>query len=279
MEEPVASPPQFDLYKPSASRVYDYLLGGSHNFEVDRDVARQMLRLAPEAAQAAQANRSFLGRAVRYLTERGIRQFLDIGSGIPTVGNVHEIAQKFAPDSRVVYVDIDPVAVLHSQHILAGDPRCAVIRGDLREPGEVLADPQIQDLIDFDKPVALLLVAVLHFLDDDQDPGGLVAKLRDEMVPGSPLVISHAGWPADTTQAVMQARHAYDRTETPFMLRRPDEIAGFFDGYDLVDPGLVTVARWRAEPDVAGVPAARTDRLPAYAGVGIKSALPPIDVR
>jgi hypothetical protein len=261
---------EFDLYKPSASRVYDYLLGGSHNFEVDRDVARQMLRLAPEAAAAAAANRHFMARAVRYLVDRGVRQFLDIGSGIPTVGNVHEIAHRYAPESRIAYVDIDPVAVMHSRHILDGDPRCAVVEGDLREPAEILNDPQVRELIDFSRPVAVLLVAVLHFIRDEDDPAGIVARLREAVVPGSHLVVSHASWPADATAAVRQARQTYDRTETPLILRTPEEVTGLLKGFELVEPGLVTVAGWRPDGE-AHMYRNRTDRLPALAAVGARA--------
>jgi S-adenosyl methyltransferase len=270
MDKPTGSA-EFDLYTPSASRVYDYLLGGSHNFEVDRDVARQMLRLAPEAAQAAAANRHFMARAVRYLVEAGVRQFLDIGSGIPTVGNVHEVAHRYDPESRVAYVDIDPVAVMHSKHILDGDPRCAVVEGDLRRPGDILAAPEVQRLIDFDQPVALLLVAVLHFIPDETDPAGILARLRAAMAPGSHLVLSHGSWPERTTTELQQARRAYDRTVTPLILRTAGEIAGFFDGFDLVAPGLVTVAGWRPDGE-AEIYRSRTDRLPAYAGVGVRRA-------
>ncbi|HKT03865.1 MAG TPA: SAM-dependent methyltransferase [Rugosimonospora sp.] len=266
MEKPVG-PAEFDLYKPSASRVYDYLLGGSHNFEVDRDVARQMLRLAPEAAQAAAANRHFMARAVRYLVDQGITQFLDIGSGIPTVGNVHEIAQRYAPDSRVVYVDIDPVAVMHSRHILDGDRRCAVIQGDLRDPRAILDDSLARDLLDFDRPVAVLLVAVLHFIHDHEDPAGIVRELRDSLSPGSHLVLSHASWPADATVAVRQAQHTYDRMAAQLVLRTRDEVATLFDGFDLLEPGLVTVANWRPDTE-AEMYRNRTDRLPALAAVG-----------
>jgi SAM-dependent methyltransferase len=261
---------QFDLYKPSASRVYDYLLGGSHNFEVDRDVARQMLRLAPEAAQAAAANRHFMVRAVRHLVDLGVRQFLDIGSGIPTVGNVHEIAHRYAPDSHVVYVDIDPVAVMHSRHILDGDRRCAVIEGDLREPPTILHDPLVRELLDFSQPVAVLLVAVLHFIPDEADPAGIVAQLRDAVVPGSHLVVSHASWPPDTTVAVRQARQTYDRTQTPLVLRTADEVTALVRGFELIEPGLVTVANWRPDGE-AQMYRNRTDRLPALAGVGVRT--------
>lgn len=269
-DRPAWAPPQLDLDHPSAARVYDYLLGGSHNFRADREVGDRMLALAPEAREAAQANRAFLRRAVRYLTEIGIRQFLDIGSGIPTRGNVHEIAQRYAPSSRVVYVDIDPVAVAHSQAILAGDPNSAAVSEDLRRPGRIVDNPQVRKLLDFEEPVAVLLLAVLHFLPDAEGPANIVARLRDAMVPGSYLAISHAAWPPHVTPTVMQARHTYDQTATPLILRTPQQVQSLFSGFELIEPGLVTAAKWR--PEEAGSPASddRADRLPAYAAVGIK---------
>jgi SAM-dependent methyltransferase len=269
-DRPPWAPPQFDLSKPSASRVYDYLLGGSHNFEVDREMADRMLRLAPEAAVAAQANRDFLGRAVRYLVSQGIRQFLDIGSGIPTVGNVHEIAHRYAPEARVAYVDIDPVAIIHSRHILAGNPRCRAVEADLRQPEQLLAEPMVRELLDFDQPVAVLLVAVLHFMQDSDQPGALVARLREALVPGGHLVISHASFPPANSTEITQARRGYERTTTPLVLRAPDEITGFFDGLTLVEPGLVTVARWRPDTSQGAPTAAASDRLPALAAVGVR---------
>jgi SAM-dependent methyltransferase len=259
-----------DPSRASASRIYDYLLGGSQNFKVDREVAEQMLQLVPEAAEAALANRSFLRRAVRALIDAGIRQFLDIGSGIPTLGNVHEIAHRHAPNSRVVYVDNDPVAVAHSAHILGADKRYVAIQGDLRDPAEILGNPRVQDLIDLSAPLGILLVAVLHFVPDEDDPMSAVGRLRDAAAPGSHLVISHAGWPADITPQVAEARQTYERTPTPMVVRTQAQIGAFFEGFRLVEPGLVTVARWRPEPGTVPGSPPRTDRVPAYAGVGVK---------
>src|SRR2546421_865213 len=170
MERPDWAPETIDIERPSAARIYDYWLGGSHNFAVDREMARQVTSLVPETPLIMQANRAFLHRAARFLVESGIRQFLDIGSGIPTLGNVHEVVQKAIPDAPVVYVDIDPVAVTHSRHILAGNERVAVIQEDLRRPDRILAHPDATRLLDLDQPVALLLLAVLHFIPDDDDP-------------------------------------------------------------------------------------------------------------
>src|SRR5512139_2250285 len=164
------APPGIDSQKPSVARVYDYLLGGTHNFESDRDLATGLLRIEPLAREAAKANRAFLARSVRFLAGCGIDQFLDIGSGIPTQGNVHEHARSVNPAARVVYVDSDPVAVAHSRVILTGDDRAAIIQGDMRRPADILAHPALKDLIDFDRPVAILLVAALHMIKHDEDP-------------------------------------------------------------------------------------------------------------
>src|SRR3954462_10947171 len=183
---------EVDLTRPSAARVYDFYLGGSHNLEVDRRMAREAISLWPDLPMIMQSNRAFLRRAVRYLAARGIAQFLDVGSGIPTVGNVHEVAQQANPQARVVYVDNDPVAVSHSRAILAGDERTAVVQGDLRESDDLFAHPIVAGMIDLHRPGAVLMVAVLHFLSDEDDPFGAVARMRDRLPPGSFLVLSHA---------------------------------------------------------------------------------------
>ncbi len=186
-------PPGIDTGKANTARVYDYWLGGSNNFIADQDAARAMLAVDPTLRAAVRANRAFLGRAVRYLAgQAGIRQFLDIGSGIPTERNVHEVAQEIAPDARVVYVDSDEIAVAHSRLLLQDNPAATIIQADLREPEKILADPATQLLLDFSQPVALLLVAVLHFIPDEEDPWRIVARLRDALAPGSYLVLCQA---------------------------------------------------------------------------------------
>ena len=269
MERPDWAVSDIDLDRPSASRVYDYLLGGSHNIQVDRDFAEQILTLAPEAAEAAHANRAFLRRAVHSLIDDGIRQFLDIGSGIPTRGNVHEVAQRLAPESRVVYVDIDPIAVAHGNHLLERHPETASILGDLRKPESILDAPTTRKILDFGEPIGVLLVAVLHFIPDDEGPGRAVQTLRDAVVPGSQLVISHASWPAAASSGAMKARDSYDRTRTSLILRGADDLGGYFAGWPIKEPGIVTVANWRPEERAAGS-SERTDRLPALAAVGVK---------
>src|SRR5262245_61809531 len=190
MDRPDWVPVDIDIDKPSASRVYDYSLGGSHNFAADRAIAKALHAAVPDGPLIARANRAFLRRAVLYLIDAGMRQFLDIGSGIPTVGNVHQVAQRAAPDTRVVYVDIDPVAVAHSQAILTGNDRATAIQADARHPETILAHRRVRELLDFDQPVAVMLVAVLHLVRDD-DPAGIVAALTGAVVPGSYVAISH----------------------------------------------------------------------------------------
>jgi SAM-dependent methyltransferase len=253
---------------PGIARVYDYLLGGSHNFAADRAAARDFLARWPDAQLTMLANRAFLGRAVRYLAaDAGIRQFLDIGSGIPTMGNVHEIAQQAAPGSRVVYVDNDPVAVAHSQALLARNDHAAAIQADLRQPRQILDHPDLRELLDLSEPAALLLVAVLHFLTDADDPAGLVAELRDALAPGSHVVISHGTTDAQPPH-VAAAMRQYAQTTAPFRPRSHAEILAFFDGFTLIPPGLVPVPRWRPAqpPGDAGQP----EPIAAYGGAGIR---------
>jgi SAM-dependent methyltransferase len=249
------------------ARVYDCLLGGSHNFAADQAAAKEFRARWPDAPATMHANRAFLGRTVRYLAKQaGIRQFLDIGSGIPTMGNVHEIAQQQAADSRVVYVDRDEVAVLHSQAILAINQNAVAIQADLRTPRQILENPEVTRMLDLSLPVALLLVAVLHFLPDQDDPASLVAVLRDALAPGSYLVISH-GTTDDQPQHVAGAMAHYDQTTAPFRPRGYQEVLRFFDGFDLIDPGLVYVSLWRPDDPKEAVQA---ERIAAYGGVGCR---------
>jgi len=268
MERPDWAPEGIDIERPSAARIYDYWLGGCHNFAIDREMARQVTALVPDTALIMQANRAFLHRAVRYLVDAGIRQFLDIGSGIPTLGNAHEVAQRATPDARVVYVDIDPVAVAHSRHILAGNKLTVVIQEDLRRPERILAHPDVRGLLDFDRPVALLLLAVLHFIPDEDDPVGLIARLRDALAPGSYLALSHGT--ADSLSEVAARRwvELFKRTPTPGRPRSRSDVERLFAGYDLVEPGLVWTPQWRPEhPDEVGD---HPERSATYVGVGRK---------
>jgi SAM-dependent methyltransferase len=235
-----------DLSRPSAARMYDYYLGGSHNFAVDREAAGHAIAARPEIPALARANRAFLHRAVRYVLGRGVRQFLDIGSGIPTAGNVHEVAQAAAPGARVVYVDVDPVAVAHSQALLAGNPDTAAVLGDVREPDEIVAHPEVRRLLDLDRPVAVLLVSVLHFVGATHDPVELLAVLRDAIAPGSYLVISYATPTADP-RTNQQLLDVYKHSNALGAPRYLDTVRRFFTGFELVEPGLVLISQWRPE--------------------------------
>ena len=264
MDRPDWAPSGIDLDRPSAARVYDYFLGGAHNFEVDRQLAEQIAGLTPNLAETMRANRSFLRRAVRFLVDQGIDQFLDIGSGIPTVGNVHEVAQAAQPRARVVYVDVDPVAVAQSRAILGDDERTGVLQADLREPDEIVAQAVKLGLVDLDRPLAILLAGVLHFIPDTDDPAGIVARLRSLQVPGGFLLISHATQDGQPPE-VLAAQRLSSRTDTTINLRTHAEIAGFFGDLTLVEPGLVYLSRWRPE-DPAGEDE-HPERVGAYGGV------------
>jgi SAM-dependent methyltransferase len=256
-----------DLDRPSVARVYDYFLGGSHNFAVDREMAEQLLRLAPDAGEVMRANRAFLRRAVRFMIDEGVTQFLDIGSGIPTVGNVHEIAQKAKPDTKVVYVDIDPVAVAHSRAMLEGQPNTAIVRADLTEPATILGADEVTRLIDLSRPVGLLIVSMLHFLPDEGDPQGATAQLRDALPPGSFLAISHGMWGARPESP--EVEKLYQRTPNQVIPRTPAEITAFFGDFDLVKPGLVFLPLWR--PDSPEDVGEHPERFVNLAGVARKS--------
>src|SRR5216683_125965 len=249
---------------PNIARVYDYMLGGSHNFAADRVSAEELLARWPDARETMRFNRAFLGRAVRHLAgQAGIRQFLDIGSGIPTMGNVHEIARQAAPGSRIAYVDNDAVAVLHSRAILDRDERAVAIEGDLRRPGEILEHPALRAMLDLSRPVALLLVAVLHFFPDADDPAALVAGLRDALAPGSYVVISH-GTTDSQPEHVADAMGHYARTTAPFQPRSHAQILRFFHGFDLIEPCLVRAPLWWPDDQQD---ARHPERAAAYAGV------------
>ena len=255
-EEPDWVPPEIDIKQANAARVYDYWLGGSHNFLADQDVGRAVCAVDPIVRAGARANRAFLGRAVRFLAGAGIRQFLDIGSGIPTEGNVHEIAQQADPGARVAYVDIDAVAVAHSKALLAGNQDAAVIQADLREPGKILAHDTVRGLVDFSQPTGLLLVAVLHFIADADDPWRIVATLRDALAPGSFLVLGQ-GTNADKPAVAGAFEKVYNRrVSTDIHMRSRPQILRFFDGFEFVDPGLAYVCSWRPDSpaDVPGDP-------------------------
>jgi hypothetical protein len=260
-------PPGVDTSRANIARVYDYWLGGSNNFLADQDAARALIAVEPNARAMARANRDFLGRAVRFLAASGIRQFLDIGSGIPTERNVHEVAQQAAPGSRVVYADVDEVVVAHSRLLLDGNPDVTVIQADVRDPEAILGAPETRALIDFSQPVGLLLVAVLHFIPDGEDPWELVARFREAIAPGSYLVISHATTETMSDTLAAAAKKVYEgRVAASSAIRPRDGIQRFFDGFDLLEPGLVQVPQWR--PDAAGDVPADLTKFWWLAGVG-----------
>jgi hypothetical protein len=226
--------------------MYDFYLGGSHNFAVDRKLASSVLDLWPDMPRAMQANRGFLRRAVRFLAAQGVRQFLDIGSGIPTVGNVHEVAQEAAPGARVVYVDTDPIAVTHSRALLSGDDLTVVLQADGRDPDSLLASPELTAHLDLSRPVGLLMVALLHFVPDEQKPGEIIRRYADQLPPGSWFVMSH-GSTDGFTQDGARMEELYRRTPTPVTLRTRPQVEAMLEGVDLVEPGVTFITQWRPD--------------------------------
>jgi SAM-dependent methyltransferase len=260
--------PRLDPNRPTAARIYDYLLGGSHHFAADRDAARDMMASFPPLPRVLAAGRAFVRRATRFLAaEQGISQFLDLGSGIPTVRNVHEIALEADPRARVAYVDIDPVAVAHSHSILRGTRQAGCVQGDLRDPDAVLAHPGVRSLIDTARPVAVILNAVLHFVPDDAEAAAIVARYLAAVAPGSWLVIAHhtddSGRPDEA-----RARQIYTRSVQTLTPRSHAQISAYFAGLTLVEPGVVPTPQWRPEPGDQASQATEVPRYYGYAGVG-----------
>ncbi|MEV0294691.1 SAM-dependent methyltransferase [Nocardia sp. NPDC050710] len=249
MDRPAWAPESVDMQQASPARMYDALLGGSHNFEIDRKAAEMGKQLVPDLPRLALSNRAFLRRAVRFLVDSGIRQFLDIGSGIPTAGNVHEIAQRIDPEITVLYADIDPVAVAHAKAILHGNERAAAIEADLRKPAELLAKVRENGLIDFEQPVGVLLVAVLHLLSDADRPADMVAELHAAVAPGSYIAISHLTSELRPEDADRLGANAASQNRIGIHFRPLDTIAAMFDGWDLVEPGVVELPLWRPESE------------------------------
>jgi hypothetical protein len=248
------------------ARIYDYWLGGKDNFAADRAAAEKILEFVPEARFAARASREFLGRAVRFLARAGIRQFIDLGSGLPTQDNVHEVAHAIDPAARVAYIDYDPVVIVHAQALLE-QSTVTIVEGDVRDPEKIIDHPDLRALIDFDEPVGVLMVSILHYVTEAEDPYRIVTTFRDAIAPGSYLAICHVtAEPRPEAEAPVTA--VYRQATAPMVPRNHDQVLRFFDGFDLVEPGLVYAPQWR--PDAEGE---HTDPKSAfkYAGIGRKS--------
>nr|WP_042198174.1 SAM-dependent methyltransferase [Kibdelosporangium sp. MJ126-NF4]CEL23246.1 hypothetical protein [Kibdelosporangium sp. MJ126-NF4]CTQ94408.1 hypothetical protein [Kibdelosporangium sp. MJ126-NF4] len=263
-------PPDVDESAPSGARIYDYLLGGSHNFAVDRVAAEKTIEVMPGIQQAVRVNRAFLGRVVRYMIDQGVRQFLDLGSGIPTVGNVHQVAQSVDPSCRVVYVDRDRIAVAHSELMLAGNDHAEVVLADVRDTDSVLNSPQVRRLLNFDEPVGLLCLLLLHWIPDDDDPRGLMDVYRGALSSGSHLAITH-GTPDAQKEQIDGVAAVIERSNADGSLfwRSYEEILAFFGDYELLEPGLVATGHWRPARVGDFTKDPEMDQV-SYAGVAVK---------
>ena len=260
-----------DLDRPNPARIYDYALGGDANFTADRAAFDALRAIYPDTALAARANRAFLRRAVIFLAQAGIDQFLDIGAGLPTVGNVHTLAQAMNPEARVVYVDNDPVAVRYSRQLLDRDkvPHAAAIEADLRDPAAILAHPRARRLLDLSRPIGLLMVTVLHFISDDDQATAAVRTLTAALASGSYLAIAHGTYDGATSDTFREFARLYEATTHPLGFRPRARVEGFFAGFELVEPGLVFAPAWR--PEGADDPLRdEPGRAPNWAGVGRK---------
>jgi hypothetical protein len=280
---PAGIVPRVDASVPNVARIYDYLLGGKDNFAADRDAAAELLALIPDAQAACHHNRVFVRRAVRFLAGQArIRQFIDIGAGLPRQGNVHDIAQAIAPDARVAYVDYDPVVVSHAQALLATTPTVAVINGDLRNPEQILIDPALREFIDFSQPVAILLAAILHFIADDEHPYQIADTLKAAIPPGSYLVLSHITADQVPGETSRKAQSIYGRATAPVFPRSREAIRCFLDGLETAsEPGVTDVSLpqpWAPlapdEPEPAHAPISQA-RILIHAGVGRKPTIAP----
>ena len=251
--EPGHVSPEIDTTTANVARIYDYWLGGKDNFEADRVAAEKVLTQLPGQRRSAVENRRFLRRAVRFLTaEAGIDQFLDIGVGLPTQGAVHEVAHEINPRSHVAYVDYDPVVVAHGNALLATPDQSVVVQADIRRPDELLANPVIRGHLDFDRPVAILLLAIMHFVTDEDDPAAVAAALRDALAPGSYLVLTTICQELlPDKEAAARAKDVYQKAGQPITARSAAEIRGFFGDFELVEPGLVPKHAWRPETGAA----------------------------
>jgi hypothetical protein len=271
MTQALPVPPGVDPNVPAPARLYDYYLGGTSNYQVDRDAAEEVRKLIPELTDAAWANRGFHQRAARWLAERGIDQFIDIGSGLPTVGNTHEVVQLVDPDARVAYVDNDPIVLAHSAELLGKADRTRVILADLRDPDVLLGHPELRSLIDFSRPVGLMMTWVMHFVAPASDPWGLVARYVEAVASGSYLVLSHVTDEKTPPRAVAAAVDLYSRASENLYFRSHAEVERFFAGLELVSPcpntpaAVVHAGEWGADdPELADSDGSRW----SYVGVG-----------
>jgi len=256
-------PPQIDTSVASIARIYDYWLGGKDNFKADRDAAEQMIQQYPDIVTGVRKNRAFLGRAVHYLAaEAGIRQFLDIGTGLPSSNNTHEVAQRAAPEARIVYVDNDAIVLSHAQALLTSTPEGVTnyIDADLHEPEKIIA--QAGEILDFTKPVALMLMGILGHIQDYEEAKSIVSRLQAALPSGSYFVHYDS---TDTDTALKEAQQGYDDTGAiPYVLRSPEQLAAYYEGLELLEPGIVSCPLWRPEPGTSPQP---TD---VYGGVAHK---------
>jgi SAM-dependent methyltransferase len=274
--QPPTNVRELDLEKPNAARMYDYYLGGSHNFESDRALAAQVEQVAPFVKHIAGINRAWLRRCVDYLLAQGVRQFLDLGSGIPTVGNVHEIAQRRDQETRVVYVDYEAVAVHHSFELLRDNPNATVVWADVRDPKSVLDHEETRRMLDFSQPVGLLCAGLLLFIGDEYDPAGLIAAYRDALAPGSYIAISTMSQDEadpETAEQLAGLLKLYEMADERVYPRTKEAINAWFAGTELIDPGLVLLHQWRPERSSDGDPMwtqheASPARLLGYGAVG-----------
>ena len=272
-DRPGAPPVDLRTDRPHPARVYDYLLGGKDNFPADRAAAAQGMQANPNSRIPPRENRAFLRRAVRYLAaEAGISQFLDIGTGIPTSPNVHEVAQEVMPEARIVYVDNDPIVLVHARARLTSSPqgRTAYIDADLRDVDRILRSPQLLATLDLDQPVALLLIAIMHFVPDSDDPYGVARRLLDALPSGSYLALSHLTGDFDP-EAWEGVAAVYRRSGVIMRVRSRPEIERFFDGLDLVDPGLLSLPHWRPDPATGEADRPTDAQVSVYGGVARKA--------
>ncbi|SCK56707.1 S-adenosyl methyltransferase [Streptomyces sp. WMMB 322] len=268
MSETGFSPEQIDTTTPNPARMYDYYLGGLDNYAVDRAAAERVLGHAPFIRPTAQGNRDFHHRAVRTVVESGIRQIIDIGTGIPTSPNTHEVARAIAPQTRVVYVDNDPIVATYAGAKLTNSDNASFVLADLREPEAILDHPTTQNLIDFDQPVALMLVAVMHFIRDDEEPGKIVSEVTSRLPKGSCLILSHVTDDVDEGEEGANAAEVYKNSTAQLIMRSYDEVLPFFNGFELIEPGLVKPPLWRPDGPVPSEHELVDHR--GYAGVGFK---------